>query len=488
MNKPIAASILFFASVSLAVEVKDADLAGNWYPASREELSSMLSGYLEDARPADIDGDIFAIISPHAGYRFSGPVAAYGFKAASKKKIGTVIVIGFSHRKSFDGISVYDRGAFRTPLGDIAVDEALAKNIASGHNRIFFYPDAFNGENSVEMQIPFIQLTWPGAKIVPIAFGTQSLDDARILAEAMTGALKGRGDYLIVASTDLSHYHNYTEAGAIDKHTIGVISSMKAKDLYEEAALRISELCGIMPVSATLLAAEKSGFDKIEVLRYANSGDTFGGKDSVVGYMSAVIYKKETRNDEREGKAMFNDAQRKKLLQIARESMTSFVRDGRRKSFKESDPALNAPLGAFVTLRKNGELRGCIGNMVGEGPLYETIANMAVEAACRDPRFMPVSRSELEKIDIEISVLSPLKRVSSHEEVKIPGDGVLVRKGFRSGVYLPQVAEEAGWNKEEFLTSLCGQKAGLSPDAWKDPATEMYVFTAEIFKEKGGKK
>ena len=182
---------------------------------------------------------------------------------------------------------------------------------------------------------------------------------------------------------------------------------------------------------------------------------------------------------------MLTDTQKKRLLEIARKSISAFIKERRRKAFNEKDPALNASSGAFVTLRKDGEgLRGCIGNMTGLGPLYQTIADMAIEAATGDPRFRPLSPQELDEVDIEISVLSPLKRVASHEDVKIPGHGVLVRKGLRSGVYLPQVADETCWGKEEFLTSLCGSKAGLLPDAWKDPSTELYVFTAEIFQDK----
>ena len=164
--------------------------------------------------------------------------------------------------------------------------------------------------------------------------------------------------------------------------------------------------------------------------------------------------------------------------------MTSFIRDGKRKKFQESDPVLNREMGAFVTIHKRENLRGCIGNMVGRGPLYQTVADMAIEAATGDPRFPRVSIGELDEIDIEISVLSPLRQVKSADEIQSPGHGVIVRKGFRSGVYLPQVAEETGWNKEQFLTSLCGHKAGIDPNAWKDPTTEMHIFSAEVFGEK----
>ncbi|MFA5084924.1 MAG: AmmeMemoRadiSam system protein A, partial [Candidatus Omnitrophota bacterium] len=220
----------------------------------------------------------------------------------------------------------------------------------------------------------------------------------------------------------------------------------------------------------------------------------------VVGYLSAVIYKDKiaspssvSYNDGTQtaigeirkmgGERMLSDAQRKRLLQIARESIVSFVKDKKRKTFTEGDPDLNRQMGAFVTLHEKGELRGCIGNMAGHGPLYQTIADMAIEAATGDPRFLRLSPGEIDKVSLEISVLSPLQRVKTADEIKIPGHGVIVKRGFNSGVYLPQVATETGWNKEEFLTSLCGQKAGLKPDAWKDPETELYTFTAEVFGE-----
>ncbi len=482
-------TLIFISAVCTAAEVKEADLAGSWYPDSMVELTNMLDRYLKAANSEKVDGRIFAIISPHAGYQFSGPVAAYGFKLLQAQNMKTVIIIGFSHRKFFDGISIYNTGSWRTPLGEIGIDEKLADSIIAKNPRIRFNPDLFKDENSVEMQIPFIQLSLKDAKVVPIAFGTQDYEDAEILAQALSAVVKNRKDIVIVASTDLSHYHPYEEANSIDKHFITILNHMKAKELYDDAKIGYVELCGLMPVAATLLAAEKLGFDNVKVLKYANSADTFGNKDNVVGYLSAVIYGSNSmkpaeivqKGDER----MLNDSQRERLLQIARESITSFVRDGRRKQFIEKDPVLNKVTGAFVTLHEGGELRGCIGNMVGHGPLYQTVADMAIEAATGDPRFSSLSLEELDKIKIEISVLSPLRKVLSHEEIRIPGHGVLIRCPAGGGVYLPQVATECGWNKEEFLTSLCAHKAGLPPNAWKDPAAELYIFSAEVFGEKG---
>lgn len=484
--------ILFLLSTSLAfaVDAKDADLAGSWYPGSKTELQAMLQGYLDKANPKKIDGQVFAIISPHAGYQFSAPIAAYGFKASENQSVKSVLIIGFSHRNFFDGISVYAKGSWRTPLGEIVIDESLAAKIIASNPRLCFEPGLFKEENSVEMQVPFVQMVFKNAKIIPIAFGTQNYNDAEILAQALAAALKDRTDFLVIASTDLSHYHPYEEANAIDRRLISTLTAMKGKTLYDEAGVGLCELCGVMPVTATLLAAEKLGFDKIKILKYANSGDTSGDKGKVVGYLSAAVYKGPAASSQgpgtikKEDMPMLNDIQKKRLLQIARESITSYVKDGKRKSFTEKDPVLNQTFGAFVTLHENGELRGCIGNMVGEGVLYQTVADMAIEAATGDPRFSTLSAKELDMIDIEISVLSPLKKITNPDDIKIPGHGVLVRCPTGGGVYLPQVAVECGWNKEEFMTSLCGQKAGIAPDAWKKPGTDVYVFTADVFGEK----
>src|SRR3989338_7908705 len=488
--------LLLRVSPSCAVEVKEADLAGSWYASSKAELENQLKGYLNAANPEKIDGPILAVIAPHAGYAYSGPVAAYSYKAVENKGIRTVIILGFSHRKFFDGIAVYDKGSWRTPLGDIQINEPLAKEIISKNPRVQSNPALFREENSVEMQIPLIQMALKGADMVPMAFGAQNYEDAQGLADTLAAVLKSKADVLIAASTAMSHYHTYEEANSIDKHTINTLSRLKAKELYDEGRLEVCELCGLMPVTTALLVAQNLGYDKIKTLKYANSGDITGDKGKVVGYLSAAVYKEgssghgQAARTEKSGKkdqaSVLNDDQRKRLLQIARESVTSYIKKRKREEFVETDPILNQPMGAFVTLHEAGKLRGCIGNMAVTGPLYKTVADMAIEAAPGDPRFSPLSSEELDKISIEISILSPLQKVKNIDEIKIPGHGVVVRQGFKSAVYLPQVATETGWSKEEFLTSLCAHKAGIAPDAWKDPAAEIYMFTAEVFGE-GGK-
>ena len=181
---------------------------------------------------------------------------------------------------------------------------------------------------------------------------------------------------------------------------------------------------------------------------------------------------------------MFTQAQRKRLLRIARQAIREYLSSGKIKDFSETDPALLEEKGAFVTLRRSGELRGCIGNIIARGPLYQTVRDMSIQAATQDPRFKPLTLDELDGIEIEISVLSKPRREFNPENIIMGKDGVIVKNGYASGVFLPQVATETGWSREEFLSTLCAQKAGLPKDAWKDKNTELYIFTAEVFSEK----
>ena len=182
--------------------------------------------------------------------------------------------------------------------------------------------------------------------------------------------------------------------------------------------------------------------------------------------------------------SLLNQAQKRRLLEIARKTLEDYLGKGEAEKIKEDDPALNEEMGAFVTLHKSGELRGCIGSMIGKGPLYLTIQNMAIAAATQDPRFPSVTKGELKDIDIEISVLSPMKKIDDPSKITMGKHGVLIQSGFRSGVFLPQVATETGWDRDTFMNNLCAHKAGLPADAWKKGKCEIFIFTAEVFGEK----
>ena len=472
--------LVIFAITSFA-ETKEADLAGSWYPGSRSALSKMLSGFLERAEVKEIDDEIIGLISPHAGYAYSGAVAAYGFKLIQNKDIETVIIVGFNHRIPHEGIAVCDFDSYKTPLGEVPIDKELTSELIREEDRIYPLKKAFYNENSTEMQIPFLQMVLGNFKLVIIHIGDQSLENSRILSNALYKVLKEKGNFILIASADMSHFLSYDKANEIDAYTISEIKKFEPTVLYTESSLRGHNLmCGYAAVCATMMASKRLGADKIEVLRYANSGDETFDRRRVVGYLSAAILKSQKRGDTN----MLSEEQRKKMLKLARDSIMFYLKEGKQMPVKEDDPILNKEMGAFVTLHKHGQLRGCIGTMIGRGPFYLTVRDMAVQAATGDPRFAPVTLDEMNDIDIEISALSPMQKITDPEKIEVGKHGVMVRNGFRSGVYLPQVATETGWNREQFMNSLCGHKAGMAHDAWKKGQCEIYIFTAFVFGEK----
>jgi AmmeMemoRadiSam system protein B/AmmeMemoRadiSam system protein A len=428
-----------------------------------------------------VEGDILALISPHAGYGFSGETAAFGYKLIQNKPYKTVVVIGPSHYFGFSGVSVYPEGIFRTPLGDLTIDKEFTQQLLNQDKEIFFEPRAFAKEHSIEVQLPFLQKVLSGFKIVPIVMGDCTLETCKKLSGLLKQAIGNRKDVLIVASSDMYHGYDYEETEVTDNLTLSYLKNMDAEGLYYGLREGKFQLCGGFPVVTTIILAKELGHDKLKVLKHTNSAVVTAKMVKglwTVGYGSCAI------DQEKKEVPMLNKNQRKRLLEIARSSIETYLKTGKKLQVTETDPVLLKEMGAFVTLHERGELRGCIGNLIGSQPLYLTIRDMAVEAAVGDPRFPPVELAELKSIEIEISALSPMQRIDDPEKIQLGVHGVLVRRGFNSGVFLPQVATETGWSREEFLSNLCAHKAGLSPDAWKDKSTEIYIFTAEVFSEK----
>ncbi|MDD5108877.1 MAG: AmmeMemoRadiSam system protein B [Candidatus Omnitrophica bacterium] len=473
-----------------ASSVKQSEFGGQFYPEQKEELSKMIDNLLSKAHPKEAPGDIFLLLSPHAGYGYSGQTAAYGYKLIKDKPYKTVIIIGTSHHKVFNGAAVYTQGVFVTSLGRINIDNELAKKMIGKDPELFSDVSAFNNEHSVEVQLPFLQKLLPGfsagagsasgGKIVPIVVGDCSLETCKKIALLVRQAIGVRKDVLIVVSTDLYHGYDFEKADKTDAVTLDSIKSMDYEKLYYNLRDGSAQACGGFGTVIGLAIAKDLDYKKIEILHYTNSAILTGKPVKniwTVGYASCVAFRLKENN-------MLNIQQRKRLINIARQAIEKYLKTSTKLQVNETDPVLNQKMGAFVTLTKYGELRGCIGNLVGTEPLYLTVGNMAIEAAVDDPRFHPLSLSELKDIDLEISVLSLLERVDSAEKIELGKHGVLVKRGINSGVFLPQVATETGWSKEEFLSQLCSQKANLPADAWKDKNTELYIFSAEVFSEK----
>ncbi|MDE2027066.1 MAG: AmmeMemoRadiSam system protein B [Candidatus Omnitrophica bacterium] len=482
-----ASALLLWAVPSWSAMVKEPNVAGAFYSADPKELSDDIDRLLRSASSAPTDRRVQIAVAPHAGYPYSGPVAAYTYKAVSRNHYSTIVVIGPSHFFPFEGISVWPEGGFKTPLGVVGVDDVFAKNLLKENPKEFhFLPHVFEREHSVEVQLPFLQKTFKNFRIVPILMGDPDPKVCKDLALALIKLIGERQDVLILISSDMSHYYTYDEANRMDALTLQTILNGDIEKFFEGNLTRKMEMCGFVPMTTAMMYAKLRGIKHVQVLMHANSGDTSGDKSRVVGYGSLIFYTDllGAGDPPDAGIASLSQGQKQELLKIARDTVEKYVRTGKVPDFSVNDPRLEKAEGAFVTLTKHGELRGCIGNIIGRQPLYKTVRDMAVAAASQDPRFTPVTAAELKDIHIEISVLSEPRRVRDASQIQLGKDGVIVSRGGRQGVFLPQVAQETGWSKEEFLSQLCAQKAGLPPDAWKDPATALFVFTADVFAEK----
>ncbi len=416
-----------------------------------------------------------ALIAPHAGTIHSGPTAARAYALVKGLPYESVVIIGPSHRIGFRGCSIYPRGGFATPLGIAPIDEPLAAAIAKATGFRFF-PEAFAEEHSVEVQIPFLQRTLPDAKIVPIIMGAQSEKTIRTLADGLATACAGK-KVLVIASTDLSHFLPKDKAAEVDGRTVSLVRDMKTDDLLRMVEAGENVMCGGGPLLSALLYAGKRGKPGVEILGRADSSK-YGGPESVVGYLAAVLT---AEAEEEEPAFTLAAAEKDELLKLARAAVAEYLTRRTFVDFSTQNPALRSSRGAFVTLRKSGALRGCIGFAESSAPLYQTVIRAAAYAATEDPRFPPVQPAELEDLEIEISVLSPLKEISDPQAVEVGRHGLVIEREGLRGLLLPQVPVENGWDRRTFLGQAC-LKAGLPRDAWQKGA-RIFVFEALVFEE-----
>lgn len=444
----------------------------------------MLDDFLSKAASPPQE-NVVAVVAPHAGYVYSGPVAAYSYALLKGRKFDRVVVIAPSHYDAFGFSSVYDGAAYATPLGRIPVDRAFAAKLArtspliklsaAGHT-----PSADRPEHALEVQLPFLQRVLGPFQLVPVIVGDQSYDTCRALGVALAKLIQGSST-LIVASSDLSHFHPYDDAAKLDRKTLKAIAEYDYFDLSRNLELRVWEACGGGPIVAAMIAAERLGATDAKVLRYANSGDVTGDRSRVVGYGAVALVK--TAGGARSEEAAFTltTPEKDALLKIARKSVETAVREG--KSYECSTSGLDAlaqERGAFVTLTKHGQLRGCIGFVSPLKPLYLAVRDVARMAALRDTRFRPVTASELGDLQYEISVLSPLRRVRDIQEIRVGQHGLLIHKSDHEGLLLPQVASDLHWDRSTFVEQTC-YKAGLPPRAWQDADADLFRFTALVF-------
>ena len=462
-------------------------VAGSFYPASAKEIKSMLGGWLHPSGNNALTPPR-AIIVPHAGYVFSGEVAASAYnRIPSGHQYKRVFVLGPSHRAGFAGASVDTVYSFaETPLGKVPIDTSLGKRLISeGKGAFTFWSEAaHDGEHCLEVQLPFLQMVFGDVPpIVPIVIGTERLSVIQNIAKALEPYFNE--DNLFIISSDFSHYPSYEDARSSDLYLAETITTGGLEE-FLKALRQIDKqdfpgqgtaACGACAIAVLLEMMDAQGRDSFyaEHVMYRNSGDSiYGDKDRVVGYNSIVF----TSSDHL---FHFTQEEKEKMIATARSSIYSYL--GLKYDGDDSPVGVlkEKGYGVFVTLNLNGNLRGCIGRFTSPSSLHSTIREMARSAAFDDPRFPALSKKEAPEIEIEISVLSPLKRIQSIDEFKLGRDGIYMIKGYNHGTFLPQVAKETGWNTEEFLGHCARDKAGIGYYGWKD--AELYTYQTEVVKE-----
>jgi AmmeMemoRadiSam system protein B/AmmeMemoRadiSam system protein A len=465
-------------------------VAGTFYPADSLSLRASLKDAFAKAEPKKVSGNVVAIVSPHAGYVFSSKVAASAFdQIDTTKHYDHIFVIGSSHHTQFDGASIYTAGDFITPLGHVKTDP-LGKELVKNNSVFTDNTAPHREEHSIEVQLPFLQyLLKDKFRIVPILLGTQSPKVCKKIGDALKPYFNEHN--LFVVSTDFTHYPDYETAKSVDAFMAdAVISNSPDKliDAVNDVETRhtpnlLTGMCGWPSVLSLMYITSTVPGVTIKKVDYQNSGDvSYGDKSRVVGYVALAVEMPKQASTE-QGFTL-TDNEKQTLLVLARKTINEFIRNKQRPSVDPKDitETLKRPCGAFVTLQAQGELRGCIGTFRAEKELYQTIQDMAISSATNDYRFNPVTAKEINGLEIEISVLTPMRKISSIDEIVIGKHGIYVKKDNKAGTLLPQVATERGWTKEEFLGYCSRDKAGLGWNGWKD--AEIYVYEALVFSEK----
>lgn len=467
--------------------IREAQFAGRFYPENKTELSNQLNAFFELAKthPNKIKQNRTpqALIVPHAGYIFSGQVAAKGFQQIPQNtKYKRVFVLASSHRYSFDGAALYCSGNYMTPLGEIVVDMELSNQLLQLSDLFNDYSNAHEQEHSVEVQLPFLQHRLrSGFLLVPIILGTHKPETCKKLAGILQEWFTPENLWII--STDFAHYPNYENAQKVDETTASAICGNNPGKLLEvinenknhKIDNLATSLCGWTSVLSLLYMTVNQQYD-YEKICYQNSGDAklFEGKDRVVGYWSIAVFR-------HSGEFIITDEEKKELLVKARVSISDYVNTGKEgKIIPTTGPGiLNEIMGGFVSVYIYGKLRGCIGGFARKKTLNDLVQEMAVSAS-HDRRFDSIKKDELNKMEIEISVLSPLKKIDSESEIELGKHGIYVKNGNNSGTFLPQVASKTGWNTDEFLGHCSRDKAGLGWDGWKN--AEVFIYEAIVFR------
>lgn len=461
--------------------VHNSPYAGSWYPGRAKELAALAGELFEASRRRtgdDLLPDARAFVVPHAGLRYSGTVAAAAYRHICRQKPERILVLAFSHRDGPAGVVMPEAERIAVPNGEVRVDFA-----GLPFPRV---PEHQVCDHSVEIQLPLLVEAAPGVPVTPLYVGLMSEAERERAAEALT-SLVAPGTILL-ASSDFTHYgrsfayqpfpvdedtpHRLRE---LDEGAMEAASSLDVRLFFDYLRATGATVCGYNPIALLLrtLALAGDGDFYQQTLDYQTSGDITGDFHQSVSYAALGYFPRRVFE--------LDTAEQELLLQSARQTLDHLFATGERKPVLSSGatPRLARAAGVFVSLHEGGELRGCIGHRVGNRALAAAVPELTLSAALDDPRFEPL-RSATGHVEIEISVLTPMRRIRDANGFRLGRHGVYFSREPYRGLLLPQVAEDREWTREQFLDAVC-RKAGLGSHAWRDNKARLYVFEAQVF-------
>lgn len=472
----------FVASATGGLPVRASVLAGRWYPDEAGALRKEIDGYLAAVPPVASAYPVRALVVPHAGYRWSGPTAAYGYNAVKGKNYKRVVLLGPSHTAGFRGGSIAPVSAYATPLGMVSLDREACDRLLQS-DIIHSFAQVHEREHSLEIQLPFLQVVLGDFQLIPVVIGQVIPADVVVLADLLRPLLTP--DTLLVLSSDFTHqgprfdYVPFKEnvkqnVQRLDFAAINPILNLDARGFWHLLDQTQATICGRNPIQIGMMALPAQ--TQVELAHYTTSGEATGDYAETVSYAALVFRQRADYLDRKEQKL---------LLAAARMTLEQTFAAGKADAYTMPTDVISERLkdskGVFVTLSRNGRLRGCIGQLEHKDPLYQAVPATVLLSAFGDRRFSPLEAEELATTDIEISLMSPMQSVPDWKTIVLGRDGIRLAKQGRSALFLPQVALEQGWSIEETLQNLC-LKAGLPIDAWME-GCRFETFTAQVFGE-----
>ena len=439
-----------------------------FYPENREEFIKIFKENFDGFNyKSEFVGDPKIIISPHATYLYSGKVAARAFNLIRSKEPKLIIILGPPHYKYFHGFAVYNGDYLRSPLGDIKISMKEVSEIKKKIYSAFLNKRMFYREHSINIELPYIQATFKNTKILPIIIGDTKRKELKYMAKYLMKVLKRKNTMLLV-STDLSHYHKLNIAKEIDENTIRILEEKRGDAFLRFRNFDKVEACGWRALYIAMLIAKKMKLKFFPVSR-GYSSDYDGNRQRVVGYFSGIYYKEE--------KLEISGEEKREIIKIVKNSI---LKENFKKEKVRPTEILNRKMGVFITLKKDKKLRGCMGQLFSDAPLYKSLKNIAILSAYKDPRFPPLKAKEIENLEITVSLIFNFRQLYNVKDLDMGKDGLLIINGDKKGVLLPEIPIIYRWGRNEFLKNTC-IKAKLPEKCWKDKNTSIYVFNTYSF-------